>query len=114
MTAEDATEKRAAIPFSPREFTIVQDGKILSVLHVEPHGAGISGDTSAALESLCEQLPGAFDLCRLIEEKLQLERELAERERMARYLGTDAKMQTAMIEEAIWVLFSSSEFRFNH
>src|SRR5882724_11894676 len=83
LTAEDATEKRAAIPFSPREFTIVQDGKILSVLHVEPHGAGISGDTSAALQFLCEQLPGAFDLCRLIEEKLQLERELAERERMA-------------------------------
>ena len=83
LTAEDATEKRAAIPFSPREFTIVQEGKILSVLHVEPHGAGISGDTSAALEFLCEQLPGAFDLCRLIEEKLQLERELAERERMA-------------------------------
>ena len=80
LTAEDATEKRAAIPFSPREFTIVQDGKILSVLHVEPHGAGISGDTFAALEFLCEQLPGAFDLCRLIEEKLQLERELAERE----------------------------------
>ncbi len=84
LTAEeDATEKRAAIPFNPREFAIAQDGKILSVLHVEPHGAGISGDTSAALEFLCEQLPGAFDLCRLIEEKLQLERELAERERMA-------------------------------
>jgi signal transduction histidine kinase len=32
---------------------------------------------------LCEQLPGALDLCRLIEEKLRLERELAERERMA-------------------------------
>jgi signal transduction histidine kinase len=43
----------------------------------------ISGETYAALEFLCEQLPGAFDLCRLIEEKLQLERELAERERLA-------------------------------
>jgi signal transduction histidine kinase len=32
---------------------------------------------------LCEQLPGALDLCRLIEEKLRLERELAERERLA-------------------------------
>lgn len=32
---------------------------------------------------MCEQLPGALDLCRLIEEKLQLERELAERERLA-------------------------------
>ena len=45
------------------------------------HGAMISGETFAALEFLCEQLPAAFDLCRLIEEKLQLERELAERER---------------------------------
>jgi signal transduction histidine kinase len=43
----------------------------------------ISGETYAALEFLCEQLPGAFDLCRLIEQKLQLERELAERERLA-------------------------------
>ena len=43
----------------------------------------ISGETYAALEFLCEQLPAAFDLCRLIEEKLQLERELAERERLA-------------------------------
>src|SRR6267142_2078086 len=32
---------------------------------------------------LCEQLPGALDLCRLIEEQLRLERELAERERLA-------------------------------
>jgi signal transduction histidine kinase len=36
-----------------------------------------------ALEFLCDQLPGALDLCRLIEEKLRLERELAERERLA-------------------------------
>jgi len=83
FNAAHASEKRAAIPFDPREFAIVQDGKVLGVLHAEPHGAGISGDTSAALEFLCEQIPGAFDLCRLIGEKLQLERELAERERMA-------------------------------
>jgi signal transduction histidine kinase len=43
----------------------------------------LSGETAAALEFLCEQLPGALDLCRLIEEKLELERELAERERLA-------------------------------
>ena len=53
------------------------------ILRAEPHGAAISGETRAALEFLCEQLPGALDLCRLIEEKLQLERELAERERLA-------------------------------
>jgi len=76
-------EKPAAIPFDPRKFSIVQSGKELGTLRVEPHGAGISGDTAAALEFLCEQLPAAFDLCRLIEDKLRLERELAERERMA-------------------------------
>jgi len=76
-------EKRAAIPFDPREFAIVQEDRRLGSLHVEPHGAGISGDTSAALEFVCEQIPAAFDLCRLIEEKLRLERKLAERERMA-------------------------------
>ncbi|MGH9677233.1 MAG: two-component system sensor histidine kinase NtrB, partial [Candidatus Acidiferrum sp.] len=56
---------------------------LTGILHAEPHGAAISGETRAALEFLCEQLPGALDLCRLIEEKLRLERELAERERLA-------------------------------
>ena len=58
-------------------------GNVIATLKVRPHGAAISGETRAALEFLCEQLPGALDLCRLIEEKLQLERELAERERLA-------------------------------
>jgi len=58
-------------------------GNIAGVLSVVPHGAALSGETRAALEFLCEQLPGALDLCRLIEEKLRLERELAERERLA-------------------------------
>src|SRR5258705_12914609 len=58
-------------------------GRTIGVLWVRPHGAMLSGETRAALEFLCEQLPAAFDLCRLIEEKLRLERELAERERMA-------------------------------
>jgi len=64
-------------------FVIRQSGRTLGTLHVKAHGAMLSGETAAALEFLCEQLPGALDLCRLIEEKLQLERELAERERLA-------------------------------
>ena len=76
-------EPRAALAFDPREFPIRRGGKTEGVLHVEPHGAIISGDTRAALEFLCEQLPGALDLCRLIDDKLRLERELAERERLA-------------------------------
>jgi signal transduction histidine kinase len=84
VAAEKAsTEPRAALAFDPREFPILRSGKKEGVLTVEPHGATISGDTRAALEFLCEQLPGALDLCRLIEEKLQLERALAERERLA-------------------------------
>src|SRR3989440_643879 len=78
-----SAEPRAALAFDPREFPLVQGNQSLGVLRVEPHGAAISGDTRAALEFLCEQLQGALDLCRLIEEKLRLERELAERERLA-------------------------------
>jgi nitrogen-specific signal transduction histidine kinase len=76
-------EQRAAFAFNRHEFRIFREGQNEGMLHAEPHGATISGDTAAALEFLCEQLPGALDLCRLIEEKLRLERELAERERLA-------------------------------
>ncbi len=68
---------------SEEVFVIRQSGKLLGTLRVKAHGAMLSGETAAALEFLCEQLPGALDLCRLIEEKMQLERELAERERLA-------------------------------
>jgi len=78
-----SAEPRAALAFDPREFLLAQGNRGQGILRVEPHGAAISGDTRAALEFLCEQLPGALDLCRLIEEKLRLERELAERERLA-------------------------------
>jgi signal transduction histidine kinase len=64
-------------------FEIRRGAQLLGFLKVRSFGAMMSGETYAALEFLCEQLPAAFDLCRLIEEKLQLERELAERERLA-------------------------------
>src|SRR5258707_12124551 len=77
-------ERRGAVRLSLEDhFSRRQGGKLSGVLRADPHGATISGDTRAALEFLCEQLPGALDLCRLIEEKLRLERELAERERLA-------------------------------
>jgi signal transduction histidine kinase len=68
---------------STERFEIKRGAQLLGSLRVRSFGAMISGETYAALEFLCEQLPAAFDLCRLIEEKLQLERELAERERLA-------------------------------
>jgi signal transduction histidine kinase len=58
-------------------------GNVVGIVRVQPHGSALSGETRAALEFLCEQLLGALDLCRLIAEKVRLERELAERERLA-------------------------------
>jgi signal transduction histidine kinase len=64
-------------------FPIRQGKRMIGTLGIEPQGAMISGEAQAAVESLCEQLPSALDLCRLIDEKVRLERELAERERLA-------------------------------
>ena len=68
---------------SQESFEIHRSSRHIGTLAVRSHGAMISGETYAGLELVAEQLPSAFDLCRLIEEKLQLERELAERERLA-------------------------------
>lgn len=64
-------------------FPMRQGGRFFGTLRVKAHGAMLSGETRSALEFLGEQLPSAMELCRLIEEKLRLERELAERERLA-------------------------------
>ena len=53
------------------------------MLEAASTGSYLTGETSAGLEFLAEQLPPMADLCRLIEEKVRLERELAERERLA-------------------------------
>ena len=76
-------EKRGAHSPAEETFEIRRSHLTTGVLRARSHGAMISGETYAALEFVAEQLPGAFDLCRLIEQKLQLERELAERERLA-------------------------------
>lgn len=65
------------------EFPIKLSKSKTNKLRVTSHGAMLSGETWAAIEFLCEELPSIFDLCHLLEEKLQLERELAERERLA-------------------------------
>ena len=81
----EPVHRRPAVAFSEGKLgeDFVVGGNVVGVLRAEPHGAAISGETRAGLEFLCEQLPAAIDLCRLIEEKLRLERELAERERLA-------------------------------
>lgn len=64
-------------------FTIYRPGRLNGVMTVRPHGAMLSGEVVAAMQFLCEGIAGSIDLCIVLEEKLQLERELAERERMA-------------------------------
>lgn len=80
----DGAEKVDFRPLANEEIFVIREaGDPIGTLWVKPHGAMVSGETVGALEFLREQLPGALDLCRLIEQKLQLERELAERERLA-------------------------------
>jgi signal transduction histidine kinase len=62
---------------------LMKNGSEIGLLEAATTGSYLTGETSAALEFLAEQLPASVDLCRMIGEKLQLERELAERERMA-------------------------------
>ena len=62
---------------------LLKDKGEVGLLEAASTGAFLTGETSAALEFLAEQLPAMVDLCQLIGEKLRLERELAERERMA-------------------------------
>jgi signal transduction histidine kinase len=80
---ESGAPSRAVWSFAPTSFALQQADETVGVLEAVPHGAALSGETRAALEFLCEQLPAMLDLCCLIEEKLTLERELAERERLA-------------------------------
>lgn len=79
----DESGKKESWLKSEPSFALRRDRELFGHLHVKPHGSAISGETMAALEFLSEQLPAALDLCRLIEDKLRLERELAERERLA-------------------------------
>jgi signal transduction histidine kinase len=81
--AEPMRQGRAAGKQFKESFPIRQGDRVIGTLRIQPHGAMMSGETRAALEFLCEPLAGALDLCRLIEEKVQLGRELAERERLA-------------------------------
>ncbi len=79
----DAARLGEPIDAGNQIFAIKSGGQVTAFLRLRPYGAMLSGETEVALEFLAEQLPGPIDLCRLIEEKLRLERELAERERLA-------------------------------
>jgi signal transduction histidine kinase len=74
---------RPAWAGQPVRLRLGKPGAELGDLEVVPVGSAISGETSAALDFLAEQLPAVIELCRVIEQKVALERELDERERMA-------------------------------
>jgi len=62
---------------------LLKEHRQIGLLEVASTGSYLTGETTAALEFLADQLPGMLDLSRLIEDKLRLERELSERERLA-------------------------------
>jgi signal transduction histidine kinase len=106
----DDAEKKSRELFPIRKGT-----QTVGELRVKPYGAMLSGETEAALGYLCEQLPGPIDLCRLIDEKLHLERELAERERlavlgqMAASISHNLKNPLGSIKTILQVQLESSE-----
>jgi len=83
QSSPDAPRGNSPHRVCKERFSIYRPGKLNAALCLRPHGAILSGEARAAIEFLCEQLPATLDLCELIEEKLQLERELSERERLA-------------------------------
>jgi len=76
-------KSRPAWAGQPVRLRLGKPGAEMGELEVVPVGSSISGEASAALDFLAEQLPAVIELCRAIEQKVALERELDERERMA-------------------------------
>ena len=62
---------------------LVKNGATIGMIEAASTGVYLTGETTGALGFLAEQMPGLIDLSRLIEQKLRLERELSERERLA-------------------------------
>lgn len=63
---------------------------------------------------LTSKSPWAEKVDRLFLSILSRSPTAAERERFVKHLSSDAKMAPALLEDAIWVLVSCSEFRFKH
>lgn len=83
VALQGGARRPAARSGNVKRFPLRSEQTDWGVMEAWHHGSILSGETYAALESLAGQLPAVFGLCRLIEEKLALERQLAERERLA-------------------------------
>jgi signal transduction histidine kinase len=69
-----------------RVFPIRRGTKVIGHLDVTPVTSDLSGDQFGALQMLADQMAAALELCQLIADKVRLERELAEKAKMA-FLG---------------------------
>jgi signal transduction histidine kinase len=69
-----------------RRFPVHRGSEVVAVLEVTPRTSNLSGEQFGALEFLADQLAPALEVCRLIADKIKLERELAEKAKMA-FLG---------------------------
>jgi signal transduction histidine kinase len=74
------------VPSKAHRVPISRGGEAVAYLEVVPATGEVSGEQIAALEILADRLGAALELCRLIADKINLERELAAKERMA-FLG---------------------------
>src|SRR5208282_2811720 len=74
------------VPSKAHRVPISRGGEAIAYLEVVPATGEVSGEQIAALEILADRLGAALELCRLIADKISLERELAAKERMA-FLG---------------------------
>ncbi|HEV2491748.1 MAG TPA: ATP-binding protein [Terriglobia bacterium] len=73
-------------PSRVRVLPIRRADRGIGYLDVVPVGHELSGEQMAALQLLADQLSAAIELCQLIADKVRLERELAEKAKMA-FLG---------------------------
>ena len=69
-----------------RRFRVHRGSEVVGVLEVTPRTSNLSGEQFGALEFLADQLAPALEVCQLIADKIKLERELAEKAKMA-FLG---------------------------
>jgi signal transduction histidine kinase len=82
----EAESADASRPGKVRSLPIYRGEESIGILEVEPVTSDLSGDQFGALQLLADQLPAALELCQLIADKVQLERALAEKAKMA-FLG---------------------------
>lgn len=86
MKREDSNSRGHLRGPKVRVLPVVRGGEEIAELAVLPATADLSGDQLANLRFLADQLPAALELCQLIADKVKLERELAEKAKLA-FLG---------------------------